>query len=350
MDDVAVAIPASAPERRLSFAFAKRHGVLVKRYVDGVAECAYRADTTPMALAELRRFLRTKVKLERVDENKFDALLRTAYEGGNSATMQAAEGLEESTDLAHLALELPDQADLLESEDDAPIIRLINAVLTQAVKENASDIHVEPMQGQVRVRYRVDGALSEAIVLPAQMAAPIASRIKVLAELNIVETTAAPGRPVHRHRGRAAHRHPGVGGRHHPRREGRPATPRHHPFADQPAHPGNGRGPGGAVPHHGPRRAAWCCAPDPPDRARRRRCTPTLAEVNDPTRNVVTIEDPVEYHFSGVNQMQVSDAGISFAAGLRGILRQDPDVILVGRSATPRPLASPCRPRSPVTS
>ncbi|MEJ1965129.1 MAG: hypothetical protein WDO56_27750 [Gammaproteobacteria bacterium] len=90
MDDAVVA--ANVPERRLSFAFAKRHGVLVKRFVDGVAECAYRADTTPMALAEVRRYLRTKVKLERVDEPSFDALLRTAYEGGNSATMEANAG------------------------------------------------------------------------------------------------------------------------------------------------------------------------------------------------------------------------------------------------------------------
>ncbi len=141
--------PIAVPERRLSFAFAKRHGVLVKGYVDGVAECVYRADTSPQALAELRRYLRTKVKLQRVEEAEFDALLRTAYEGGNSATMQAAEGLEDSTDLAHLAQELPDQADLLESEDDAPIIRLINAVLTQAVKENASDIHVEPFENRL---------------------------------------------------------------------------------------------------------------------------------------------------------------------------------------------------------
>ncbi len=121
---------------------------------------------SPQALAEVRRYLRTKVKLERVGEPEFDALLRTAYEGGNRATMQAAEGLEDTTDLAHLAQELPEQADLLESEDDAPIIRLINAVLTQAVKENASDIHVEPFENRLVVRFRVDGVLRE--VLPEQ--------------------------------------------------------------------------------------------------------------------------------------------------------------------------------------
>src|SRR5690242_20512588 len=144
--DNAVA-PASV-ERRLSFAFAKRHGVVITRYADGVAECACRPDTSPLAIAEVRRYLRTAMKLERVEEPVFDSLLRTAYEGGSDA-MEAAEGLEEATDLAHLAQELPENADLLESEDDAPIIRLINAVLTQAVKENASDIHIETFENRL---------------------------------------------------------------------------------------------------------------------------------------------------------------------------------------------------------
>src|SRR5437868_902699 len=103
MDDRVV----TAAERRLSFAFAKRHGVVVTRVVDGVAECACRTDTSPLAIAEVRRYLRTSMKLERVEEPVFDALLRTTYEGGNDA-MQAVGGLEEATDLAHLAQELPE--------------------------------------------------------------------------------------------------------------------------------------------------------------------------------------------------------------------------------------------------
>ncbi len=140
-----------------------------------------------MALAEVRRYLRTKMKLERVDETEFDALLRTAYEGGNSATMQAAEGLEESTDLAHLAQELPDQADLLESEDDAPIIRLINAVLTQAVKENASDIHVEPFENRLVVRFAWTACLREVLQSKRAVAPLVVSRIKVMSKLDIAE-------------------------------------------------------------------------------------------------------------------------------------------------------------------
>src|SRR2546430_16189692 len=121
----------SAPGRRLSFAFAKRHGVLVNRVVDGVAECTYRDTASPQALAEVRRYLRRSLKLERVPDARFDELLRQAYEAGSDA-MQAVVGLRDTTHLVHLAQELPAQGDLLDKEEDAPINHLINSVLTQA--------------------------------------------------------------------------------------------------------------------------------------------------------------------------------------------------------------------------
>src|SRR2546421_9372402 len=108
-DGIAASVPPAA-ERRLSFAFAKRHGVLVKRFNDGVAECACRDNASALAIAEVRRYLRRSLKLERVREEEFDLLLRQAYEAGSDA-MQAVEGLDETTDLAHLAQELPEQAD-----------------------------------------------------------------------------------------------------------------------------------------------------------------------------------------------------------------------------------------------
>src|SRR5580658_2709668 len=185
MNDVATSVRTEVPEeagRRLSFAFAKRHGVLVNRVVDGVAECSYRDSASPQALAEVRRYLRRQVRLERVPEAEFDQLLRRAYEAGSDA-MQAVEGLDDTTDLAHLAQDLPEQADLLDSEDDAPIIRLINAVLTQAVKENASDIHVEPFENRLVVRFRIDGVLREVLQSKRAVAPLVVSRIKVMSRL-----------------------------------------------------------------------------------------------------------------------------------------------------------------------
>ena len=96
-------------------------------------------------------------------------------------------GLEDTTDLAHLAQELPEQADLLESNDDAPIIRLINAVLTQAIRENASDIHIEPFENRLVVRFRVDGMLREVLQSKRGVAPLVVSRIKVMSKLDIAE-------------------------------------------------------------------------------------------------------------------------------------------------------------------
>ena len=181
--------PAAAPlslPPRLPFAFAKRHGVLVRNLEEHAAECVYREHVSALALAEARRFLGRPLRLTRVSEEQFDRLLRQVYEAGSDA-MQAVEGWNETEDLAHLAQGLPEQADLLDSDDDAPIIRLINAVLTQAVKENASDIHIEPFENRLVVRFRVDGVLREVLQAKRAVAPAVVSRVKVMAKLDIAE-------------------------------------------------------------------------------------------------------------------------------------------------------------------
>jgi len=129
---------------QLSFAFCKRHGVLVQKVSDGIAEAVYRAGAQPASVAEVRRILGVPLQMRRVDSETFDQLLQRQYEGGQNMAMQMVGNFEDDTDLAHLAQDLPEPSDLLESDDHAPIIKLINAILTQAVKDNASDIHIEP--------------------------------------------------------------------------------------------------------------------------------------------------------------------------------------------------------------
>ena len=167
--------PPAVADKRVSFAFAKRHGVLVGAITDGVAHCTVRAGASPLALAEVRRYLRLPLHIEQVDEATFDKMLRQAYETGANA-MDAVGGFEDTEDLTHLAQVLPEQTDLLEADDDAPIIRLINAVLTQAVKENASDIHVEPFENRLVVRFRVDGVLREVLQSKRAVAPLVVSR------------------------------------------------------------------------------------------------------------------------------------------------------------------------------
>ncbi|NNL11036.1 MAG: Flp pilus assembly complex ATPase component TadA, partial [Pseudomonadales bacterium] len=138
-------------------------------------------------VAEIQRFLGKPFSCNVVDEKVFDARLTQAYESRNTEAMQMVEDLGDEMDLARLADSVPESEDLLEQEDDAPIIRLINALLTEAVKENASDIHIETFEKRLVVRYRVDGVLRE-VVEPKRVLAPLlVSRIKVMAKLDIAE-------------------------------------------------------------------------------------------------------------------------------------------------------------------
>jgi general secretion pathway protein E len=173
--------------RRPSFLFAKRHGVLVTGVEDGKAVVLHTLPVDPAAVVELRRFLGQPLRLQAVEQEEFDNLLANTYEQGSNEAMQMMGDLGGDMDLMHVAQQLPEPEDLLESEDDAPIIRLINALLTEAVKENASDIHIEPFENRLVVRFRCDGVLRE-VLEPQRVLAPLlVSRIKVMARLDIAE-------------------------------------------------------------------------------------------------------------------------------------------------------------------
>jgi general secretion pathway protein E len=326
----AAARESAAPHRRLPFPFAKRHGVLVREFVDGVADCVCKTGTSPLALAEMRRYLRLPVRLERVSDEAFDSLLRQAYEAGSDAA-QAAEGLDDANDLAHLAQELPEQADLLESEDDAPIIRLINAVLTQAVKENASDIHIEPFENRLVIRFRVDGVLREVLQSRRAVAPLVVSRIKVMSKLDIAEKRLPQdGRIGLKIAGRAVDvRVSTIPSGHGERvvlrlldkQAGRldltslGMDSRTEKLIDELIHKPHG----------------ILLVTGPTGSGKTTTLYAALERLNDNTRNIMTVEDPIEYYIDGIGQTQVnSKVEMTFARGLRAILRQDPDVVMVG--------------------
>lgn len=223
------------------------------------------------------------------------------------------------------------EAITLEVDENAPIVQVVNRILIQGVRARASDIHIEPREKELVVRFRIDGALSEAIRLPPRMGPPVASRMKVMSDLNIVErrrpqdgqfSVAVDGRPIDV-------RISVVGTVH-----GEKIVLR---LLDKtqsliPLHalgmPEDVVGPYIDI-VTAPLGMLLCTGPT--GSGKTTTLYATLTQVQDPTKNVVTIEDPVEYQFEGINQMPISEAaGISFADGLRGILRQDPDVILVG--------------------
>jgi general secretion pathway protein E len=317
-------------ERKLTFAFAKRHGVLVRQVSDdGCAECVCRQDAGPFAIAEVRRFLRRNLRLERIPEAQFDELLRKTYEAGSEA-MQAVEGFEDTQDLAHLAQDLPEQ-DLLDSDDDAPIIRLINAVLTQAIKDNASDIHVEPFENRLVVRFRVDGVLREVLVSKRAVAPLVVSRSKVMAKLDIAEKRLPQdGRIGLRIAGRSVDvRVSTIPSGHGERvvlrildkQAGRldltalGMDPDTEKLIDELIHKPHG----------------ILLVTGPTGSGKTTTLYAALERLNDNSQNIMTVEDPIEYFIDGIGQTQVNTkVEMTFARGLRAILRQDPDVVLVG--------------------
>jgi general secretion pathway protein E len=322
-------VPPPTGGQKLSFTFARRHGVAVQQQDATQAVCACRQNVTPLAIAEVRRLLRLPLKLHRVSDEEFDQLLRQIYETGTSNLHM--EGLEETTDLAHLAQDLPEQADLLESDDDAPIIRLINAVLTQAVKENASDIHVEPFENRLVVRFRVDGVLREVLQSRRAVAPLVVSRIKVMSKLDIAEKRLPQdGRISLRIAGRAVDVRVSTIPSGHGERvvlrildkqagrldlESLGMDARIRGMVDELIHK-----PHGIILVTGPTGSGKTTT-----------LYAALERLNDNTRNIMTVEDPIEYYIDGIGQTQVNTkVEMTFARGLRAILRQDPDVVMVG--------------------
>ncbi|HVV95520.1 MAG TPA: ATPase, T2SS/T4P/T4SS family, partial [Rhodanobacteraceae bacterium] len=171
---------------RPGFGYARRHGVALTGWRGDRAEIACRDGVRVEILAELRRHLGAPLSFTTLPAGEFERLLRDLYEQGDDARAMVSD-FDERLDLKTLADELPEPEDLLESEDDAPIIRLINALLTEAVKEGASDIHIEPYENRLVVRFRIDGVLREVLAPQKAIANAVVSRIKVMAKLDIAE-------------------------------------------------------------------------------------------------------------------------------------------------------------------
>lgn len=317
--------------RVLPFSFAKRHGVLIRSIGRESADAVYRPGVTPQSLAEVRRFAGVPLQLSRVSVEVFDAMLQASYEQGSHKAMQMVDGLDSDLNLSQVAQELQEPSDLLESDDDAPIIRFINAVLTEAVKDNASDVHIEPYENRLGVRFRVDGVLREVLETRRRLAPLVVSRIKVMSKLDIAEKRLPQdGRISLRIAGRAVDVRVSTMPSGHGERvvlrlldkqagrldleslgmdEISTAT------MDSLIHK-----PHGIILVTGPTGSGKTTT-----------LYAALERINDNSRNIMTVEDPIEYFIDGIGQSQVNTkVDMTFARGLRAILRQDPDVVMVG--------------------
>jgi general secretion pathway protein E len=326
---------AEADPLRLSFAFARRHGLFLADADagDGDLRVVCHPEFNPEGMAEIQRVSGRSVDLVMLPGDEFDEALEASYQGGGSTTNSSADmqHLDEEMELTQVADSLPEPEDLLESEDDAPIIRLINALLTEAIKLSASDIHIEPFENRLLVRMRVDGILREILDSRRAVAPMVVSRIKVMAELDIAEKRLPQdGRISLRVAGRAVDVRvstlpSGHGERVVMRLLDKKAGRLHldvlgmaqetQDLSDRLFHR-----PHGIILVTGPTGSGKTTT-----------LYAGLERINDRSRNIMTVEDPIEYDIEGIGQTQVNNkVGMTFARGLRAILRQDPDVVMVG--------------------
>lgn len=315
---------------RLPFGFAKRHGVLLQQQPHGWQLFIYAA-TAPAAVLEVRRMLAEPFQITRLSALEFEALLEASYQRDSSEAQQLMEDIGNEVNLASLADDIQESEDLLENEDDAPIIKLINAMLGEAIKLGASDIHVETFEKALIVRFRVDGLLREVLRPNRRLSSLLVSRIKVMAKLDIAEKRVPQdGRISLRIAGRAVDVRVSTM----PSSHGERVVMRlldknnsHLNLADlgmtlsvQQAFSQLILKPHGIILVTGPTGSGKSTT-----------LYAGLTEINTKDRNILTVEDPIEYELEGIGQTQVNTkVNMTFARGLRAILRQDPDVVMVG--------------------
>lgn len=313
---------------RLPYSFAKKHALCLQPGAEGPV-LLYKEGVSPLALAEARRFAGVPVSCEQVSKEKFEQVLAEAYQHDSGSAQKFADDVGDTLDLESIADSV--DGDLLAQEDDAPVIRLINALLMEALRENASDIHIETFEKALVVRMRIDGVLREALRLQPTLAPLLVSRIKVMAQLDIAEKRLPQD-------GRISLR---VGGAEVDVR-----------VSTMPAGAGErvvlrllaknaGRfdlGELGLPEENLEELNAMIHKPHgiilitgPTGSGKTTTLYAMLAKLNDRSRNILTIEDPIEYQIEGIGQTQVNTrVDLTFARGLRAILRQDPDVVMVG--------------------
>ena len=314
----------------LPFGFAKRHSVLVQP-IDGGYSVHCVEPISVSALNEVRRIVKQPMTIVVETSEHFEFMLTQAYQRDSSEAQQMMEDIGNEVDLYSLADEMTETEDLLENEDDAPIIKLINAMLSEAIKENASDIHIETFEQSLQIRFRVDGVLREVLSPNRKLASLLVSRIKVMAKLDIAEKRIPQdGRISVRSAGRAVDVRVSTMPTGHGERVVLRLLDKNSARLDLQdlGMTENNRKlfsqliekPHGIILVTGPTGSGKSTT-----------LYAGLGQIDNKQRNVLTVEDPIEYAIDGIGQTQVNTkVDMTFARGLRAILRQDPDVVMVG--------------------
>ncbi len=313
----------------LPYAFARTHQLLLEEDA-GASTLLVHPGSAPGAVGEvLRKY--PSCQLQTLAANALIQRISAAYAQGESSAAAVVSEVESDADLSRMMQELPAIEDLLETSDDAPIIRMLNALLTQAARDGASDIHIEPYERHSSVRFRVDGTLREVVQPNRALHAALISRLKIMAELDIAERRLPQdGRISLRIGTRAVDVRVSTLPSAHGERavlrlldksEGRLSLEalgmqgevlrRFEQLVTQP---------------HG-----IVLVTGPTGSGKTTTLYAALQRLDSASCNIMTVEDPIEYELAGVGQTQVNaKIDLTFAKALRAILRQDPDVIMIG--------------------
>ena len=313
----------------LPYAFARSHQVLLEEDADRYCLWVH-GDSNLAAVGEvLRKYPRAQVQTQTT--GAMTQRISAAYAQGESSAAAVVSEVESDADLSRMMQELPAIEDLLETADDAPIIRMLNALLTQAARDGASDIHIEPYERHSSVRFRVDGRLREVVQPNRALHAALISRLKIMAELDISERRLPQdGRISLRIGTRAVDVRVSTI----PSAHGERAVLR---LLDK----SEGRlslealGMQGEVLRRFERLVKQphgiVLVTGPTGSGKTTTLYAALSRLDASSSNIMTVEDPIEYELSGVGQTQVNPKiELDFAKALRAILRQDPDVIMIG--------------------
>ena len=316
----------------LPYAFARTHQLLLEDDGRGLT-LWHAASPHPAAWSEVLRHVGadTLPLCQQLDARELAQRISSAYAHAESSAAVVASEVQEDADLTRMMQELPAVEDLLETADDAPIIRLLNALLTQAARDGASDIHIEPYERHSSVRFRIDGNLREVVQPHRALHAALISRLKIMADLDIAEKRLPQDGRISLRLGQRAI---DVRVSTLPSAHGERAVLRLLDKSESKLTL-SGLGMEGetltrlqrliAQPH------GIILVTGPTGSGKTTTLYAALQQLDTHTRNILTVEDPVEYELPGVGQTQVNPRiDLSFAKALRAILRQDPDVIMIG--------------------
>ena len=314
----------------LPFSFAKRHGVVLTSEENQAVLIMDKVKSSSI-LAEVRRFAGKPLVYRQLDADSFSEVMSRCYQGNSSDALQHVVSVNDEKGLSSLADAVPATEDLMEQSDDAPVIKLINALLTEAIKEGASDIHIETFEKKVIARFRVDGILHEVLSLGRNIASLLVSRIKVMAKLDIAEKRVPQDGRISL---KIAGKEVDVRVSTLPASNGERVVMR---LLDKAAgrlrlnYLGMSKADLEAISAVLKQPHGIILVTGPTGSGKTTTLYASLASLNESSRNILTVEDPIEYNLEGIGQTQVNTkVNMTFSRGLRAILRQDPDVVMVG--------------------